>query len=176
MKNFLTFETERLILKPTDESDAAFYLELLNTPKWKQNIGDRKVNTLEEAAEYIRTRRATSFLQLGFGNYTVIRKSDQQKIGSCGLYSRDGIEGIDIGFAFLPAYERKGYALESALRIKQAAFETFNLPMICAITIKKNLPSQRLLEKLGLQFIKTIRIPNDEEDLLYYELKNPTLG
>jgi len=44
-----TFETERLNLIPTTESDAAFMLELLNSPKWIQNIGDRKVHSLEDA-------------------------------------------------------------------------------------------------------------------------------
>jgi len=36
-------ETERLILKPTDVEDAAFVLALLNSPKWKEYIGDRNI-------------------------------------------------------------------------------------------------------------------------------------
>lgn len=45
---------------------------------------------------------------------TVIRKLDNVKIGTCGLYDREGIDGVDIGFAFLPEYEKKGFAFENA--------------------------------------------------------------
>jgi hypothetical protein len=40
--------------------------------------------------------------KLGFSSYTVIRKTDNAKVGSSGLYDREGLEGIDLGFAFLP--------------------------------------------------------------------------
>ncbi|HAH25695.1 MAG TPA: GNAT family N-acetyltransferase, partial [Prolixibacteraceae bacterium] len=63
--------------------------------------------------------------RLGYGNFTVTRKSDRVKIGICGLFDREGLEGIDIGFAFLPEYERKGYAFESADKLKDKAFDEF---------------------------------------------------
>ena len=39
MSPYKTFETERLILKPTLEEDAAFIYELFNTPKWLKTLG-----------------------------------------------------------------------------------------------------------------------------------------
>lgn len=167
---YKSFETERLILKPTDESDAAFVLELLNSPKWLQYIGDRKVRSLEDAKNYIATKISPQFQRLGYANYTVVRKSDSAKMGSCGLYDREGLEGIDIGFAFLPGYEKKGYAFEAAKKIKEVALEDFQIKSMQAITTKENLSSQRLLEKLGLSFTKMISIPNDKEELMLYEL------
>lgn len=168
---FNSYETQRLIIRPTGEEDAAFILELLNSPKWKQNIGNRNVSNLEEAKTYIQTKCTPQFTRLGFGNYTVIRKSDQVKLGTCGLYDREGLDSIDIGFAFLPEHEKQGYAFESSSRILEAAVQDFNITTISAITIKENINSQRLLEKLGLQFEKIINIPNDEEDLMYYVLR-----
>lgn len=168
MSKYISFETDRLILKPTDETDDSFILELLNTPKWIKNIGNRDVHTLEDAQNYIKQRITGDFEKKGYGNYLVIRKSDGAKLGSCGLYDRKGLEGIDIGFAFLPQHERKGYAFESALRIRDAAFQEFDIPKLCAITTKENVASQRLLEKLGLNFIKIVNLPDD--DLMYYEL------
>jgi ribosomal-protein-alanine N-acetyltransferase len=169
--NYKTFETARLFLRPAlPLEDAAFVLELMNTPKWKQNIGDRNLNSLEDATHYINTRMMPQLERLGYGNYVLLRKSDNAKIGSCGLYDRVGLEGIDIGFAFLPAYERKGYAFEAAHKILDAGTNVFNIKKISAITIKENINSQKLLEKLGLKFIKLIRIANDEEELMYYEL------
>jgi len=166
----LSFETERLILRPTVQEDAAFLLELLNSPKWLQYIGDRNVRTIEAAAEYVEKKITPQFERLGYTNYTVIRKSDGEKLGTCGLYDRDGLEGVDIGFAFLPQHEGQGYAFEAALRVKALAFEVFKINHLCAITTQDNFSSQKLLEKLGFRFTKLINIPNDEVTLMLYEL------
>ncbi|WP_108869968.1 GNAT family N-acetyltransferase [Aquimarina aquimarini] len=166
-----TFETERLILKPTSENDAAFIFELLNSPKWLAFIGDRNVTSVESAKEYIKSRILPQFERLGYANYTVIRKSDQVKIGSCGLYDREGLDGVDIGFAFLPGYEGKGYGYEAANKIKNLAYDEFGIQEILAITAKNNHSSQKLLEKLGLKLNGTTRLPNEDEELLLYIIK-----
>jgi len=171
MKKYAHFETERLVLQPTTEEDAGFILELLNSPKWLAYIGDRNVHTEEDAIQYIKNKISPQLEKLGFSNYTLIRKTDGVKIGSCGLYDREGLEGIDIGFALLPAYEGMGYGFESASKILEIGKTEFNIEMISAITTKNNLASQRLIEKLGLRYIQTIRIPNDEEELLLYRIE-----
>ncbi|MEL7532572.1 MAG: N-acetyltransferase, partial [Bacteroidota bacterium] len=81
MSTFNRYETERLILKPTDKEDAEFVLRLFNTPKWIQNIGDRHIHSLADAKKYILEKHIPQFARLGYGNYTMIRKSDQQKVG-----------------------------------------------------------------------------------------------
>lgn len=169
MKHYKSFETQRLLLKPTDKNDAMFILELLNTPKWLKYIGDRNVSSSEDAKKYIAEKITPQFERLGFGNYTVIRKSDNSKIGTCGLYDRGGLEGVDIGFGFLPKYERNGYALESALKVKELAINSFNLKQINAITNIDNVSSQKLLEKLRLRYIKIIKLPGSDEELQFYQ-------
>ncbi len=169
MTGFKTFETERLILRPTSETDAEFILELMNTPKWIKYIGDRDINTIKEAEEYIHDKMTPQLKRLGFSNYTVIRKSDDIKLGACGLYDREGLDDIDIGFAFLPQYEGRGYALESSKRIKEAAKKEFSIKRLCAITTKDNHSSQRLLEKLGFELKGSTKLPNDEEELFVYK-------
>jgi RimJ/RimL family protein N-acetyltransferase len=171
MKKYAHFETERLVLQPTTEEDAGFILELLNSPKWLEYIGDRKVYTEEDAKQYIKNKISPQLEKLGFANYTLIRKSDGLKIGSCGLYDREGVEGIDIGFALLPAFEGLGYGFESASKVLEIGKTKFNIDRFSAITTKNNLASQRLIEKLGLRYIKTVRIPNDEEELLLYRIE-----
>lgn len=167
MKEY-TFETERLYMRPTKVEDAQFILELLNTPKWLSYIGDRKVYTEKDAVNYIKSKILPQFEEKQFGNYTVIRKEDHQKIGSCGLYDREGLDGIDIGFAFLPTYEGKGYGYESTSKLMEYGKEVHGLIYVNGITVKENIGSQRLLEKLGLKCIKTITLPDDPEPLLFY--------
>ena len=110
MGKYKDFETEILLIKPTTEKDARLIFELFNTRKWIENIGDRNIKTVESAKAYILEKMKPQLERLGYSNYTIIRKIDNVKIGTCGLYDREGLEGIDIGFAFLPEYEKKGYA------------------------------------------------------------------
>lgn len=166
---YKSFETDRLLLKPFAVTDAAFLLRLLNSPKWLQYIGDRKVYTEEEAANYINTRMISQLERLGYGNNLVIRKEDNMPMGACGLYERPGLPLVDIGFAFLPEFEGKGYGYEAASRLLQASKEEFAIQKVCAITTKENLPSQKLLHKLGLQFVKNIFMEGDKDELMYYE-------
>ena len=168
-KKYRTFQTERLQMRPTTEKDAAFILQLVNTPKWIAYIGDRNVHTVKEAEAYIKVKMLPQLEKLGYGNYTVIRKSDGEKLGTCGLYDREGLEGIDIGFAFLPQFEKKGYAFESVNKLLEVAKNDFNLNKISAITTKENTASQKLLTKIGLTFKEKVKIPNDEVELLLYK-------
>jgi [ribosomal protein S5]-alanine N-acetyltransferase len=173
MPTYQSFETERLIIRPTSEEDAEFIFALLNTPKWHKFIGDRNVTTVEKAREYIENKMLPQLERLGYSSYTLVRKADNVKIGNCGLYDREGLDGVDIGFAFLPEYEKQGYAYEAASRLKEAAIHEFGLNEISAITTKDNSASQRLLEKLGLSLTGTTKLPNSKEELLLYKTSKP---
>ncbi len=164
-----SYETERLILKPAEVQDADFFLELYNMPSFIQYIGDRNLRTKEDAENYIKNRFLPQIEKLGFGNYVVILKEDNSKIGAVGIFEREGLDVLDIGFSFLPNYEGKGFAYESANKLKEVAATDFGVQKISAITTKDNFSSQKLIEKLGLKFQKMVTIPNDDAELMYYE-------
>lgn len=171
MTEFKVFKTERLLLKPTSLADAEFILELMNTPKWIEYIGDRNVKNIAGAKAYIVKKMIPQLQRLGYSNYTIVRKSDDAKIGTCGLYDREGLEGIDIGYALLPKYEKQGYAFEAVDKLKDRAFDEFGISELCAITARTNSASQALLEKLGLKRSGTIILPNEDDEVLIYKLK-----
>jgi len=87
------------------------------------------------------------------------------------LYDREGVEGIDIGFALLPEYEKNGFGFEASNKLKNAAFYEFGIQIISAITTKENVSSQKLLNKLGLELIGATKIQNESEELLLYKLE-----
>lgn len=167
------FQTERLLLRAVSSHDAAFVLALLNTPKWIEYIGDRNVSTEEQAKEYIENRMITAMNQNGFGNYVLVRKHDGACMGTCGLYKREGIQGVDIGFAMLPEFEKMGYMYEAAIKIKEVAHSHFQISLLNGITLPRNKASRALLEKLGLRLKKTVFLPNDPEELLLYSMDLP---
>ncbi len=174
MIKYKVFETERLILKPTSEEDAEFFFELQNSSTWIKYIGDRNIKTTEDARKFIVSKIIPQIETLGYSNYTIIRKSDNSKIGSCGLlHNREGLNGVvDIGFAFLPKYHKKGYAYEAANKVKNIAFDEFGIQELYAITTKDNIPSQKLLKKMELKLSGMITLPNEDEELLVYKTKH----
>ena len=165
------YESERLILSQTDLDDAEVVLAVMNTPKWIQFIGDRNVRSIEEAKAYIEAKYLPQLHRLGYSNFTLIRKSDGVNMGFCGLYDREGVEGLDIGFALLPEHEGKGYAYEASRELLDRALGEWEISVVSAITTKDNTASQRLLEKLGLNRIGFITLPKDTEELLLYRIQ-----
>lgn len=160
--------TDRLIIREQSEADAPFILQLMNTEGWLTNIGDRNVHTVEDAAAYIRNGALKSYAEHGFGFFLVALKDTGTPIGICGLAKRPALEHADIGFAFMPQYNGRGYAYESAACIMELAKNTFGLTTICAITLPQNTPSIKLLTRLGLTEKGTFIFPGDDEELLLF--------
>ena len=158
-------ETERLVLRQFTFEDADFILRLLNEPSFIQNIGDRGVRTLEDARSYILRVPIASYEKNGFGLYLVILKESGKSIGMCGLIKRDQLEDVDIGYAFLPEFWSKGYAVEAALAVKEYARDVIGLKRLIAITDPENQASIRVLEKIGLRFEKMVRLSEDDIEL-----------
>ncbi len=154
--------TERLTLRHVNLNDAEFMLQLLNEPSFIQNIGDKSVRTLEEARAYIQSGPMASYEKFGFG--LLIVEVAGTPAGICGLLKRDTLEDVDIGYAFLPEFWSKGYAVESAAGVISYAFESLSLSRILAITNPDNHASIRVLEKLGFEYQRTIQMGQDGKE------------
>ncbi|WP_445365090.1 GNAT family N-acetyltransferase [Microbulbifer sp. ANSA001] len=158
-------KTPNLVLLELGHDDAELMLNLLNDSDFLQNIGDRGVRNLEQARQYIENGPVSMYRQHGFGLYKVELK-DGTAIGICGLIRRNGLDDVDIGFAFLPQYRGKGYALEASQAIMLHGQKALGLLRIVAITRPDNTPSIKLLEKIGLKTEKRITLPGETEELL----------
>ena len=164
-------ETERLIVRELVESDAEFILDLLNQPSFIKYIGDRNVRTADEAKDFIETRYRKSYEDNGYGLYLVELKTPdsrlQTAVGICGFVKRDNFQYADIGFAFLPQFEKQGYAFESASALMEYGRKVLEFKEVLAITTQDNESSRRLLEKLEFKFDELIEMPNGEILKLY---------
>jgi len=162
-------ETKRLILSKVTLNDAAFFMELTNSPKWIEFIGDRDIKNIEDAKAYLKKTILKCYTDHGFGFYKVLLKNENRKIiGISGLIKREQLEDVEIGFGFLPGYEGKGYGHESSLAVLDLAKEKFKVKRIAAITLPKNRNSIHLIEKLGLVYQKRVKPFDDDEELLLF--------
>ena len=71
------------------------------------------------------------------------------------------MEYSDIGFALLPDYTNKGYAFEASMAVLKFLANNKSISHILAETLPENVISIKLIEKIGLQFEKTIRVDNE---------------
>jgi RimJ/RimL family protein N-acetyltransferase len=164
-------ETERLILRALTIDDASFILELLNDPSYIHNIGDRNVRTVEGAKTYIKKGPMASYDTNGFGLRLVQLRDTHEPIGICGLIKRDNLDDVDIGYAFLPKFWSKGYATEAALAVTAFARDIIGLKRMVGIVDPENSGSIHVLEKLGMNFEKMIRLSPDDIELKLFSMK-----
>ena len=147
--------TQRLVVREIEVSDAAFILCLVNEPSYHANIGDRGIRTLEDAMTYCEMVLRLSYHENGFGLYLVLLSdidgNEEAPIGFCGLINREGLEGVDLGYALMPGHWGKGYAKEACLAVMDHARNDLGLESLSAIVAKHNDASIGLLCRLGFQ-------------------------
>lgn len=160
--------TDRLLINEITLDDAAFMLELMNDKDWIKNIGDRGIRTIEDAEEYIRSRFLKTYSESDLGFYGLVLKNSHQIIGVAGLIDRDGIDDVDIGYGILPEFRGKGYAFEATKAVYDYGYNKLKLKKIVAIVNPENPSSINLLSKLGLEFEKMVRLPDEEIDIMLF--------
>ncbi|MEO9484210.1 MAG: GNAT family N-acetyltransferase [Ekhidna sp.] len=164
-------QTERLYLRIIQEEDASFLYQLMNTSKWHQHIGDRKIQSEADAIQYMQDRMHPDLKVKGFVNHVMIEKASGASVGTCSLHNREGVVGMDVGYALLPQFEGNGYAAEGAKAMVNHAFNVYDQSKIHAITNEENTGSCRLLEKLGFVQQGYADLPHLSEHIRLYSLE-----
>jgi RimJ/RimL family protein N-acetyltransferase len=157
--------TERLELRELSFADAVFVAELLNDPDFLRFIGDRGVRTEEDARGYLEKGPLASYARHGFGLYAVVTRDSVETAGICGLLQRDWLDEPDVGFAYLPRFRGRGYALEAASAILDDAARRLGLARVGAIVSPENERSLRVLAKLGFRYERVARPPGEDADV-----------
>ena len=146
------YKTNRLLLRKLTPGDTAFIFELVNTPGWIKFIGDRNIKTSEDADKYIQKIITNPAI-----NYRVVTLPENNTpIGLVTFIKRNYLDDADIGFAFLPAYNKQGYAFEATKEVLSDLLNQHEHSTILATTIPENSSSIQLLKKLGFSFNKEI--------------------
>ncbi|WP_162063957.1 GNAT family N-acetyltransferase [Vibrio taketomensis] len=142
-------ETERLIVRQFEYSDAEFIVQLLNEESFIRYIADKNVRTIEDACNYLTQGPMASYDMYGFGLSMVCLKETQTPIGMCGVLKRPELDLPDLGYAFLSQYTGQGYASEAAIGVLNHTLITYSLDSVLAVTLPANTRSNRLLSRVG---------------------------
>ncbi|NQV73560.1 GNAT family N-acetyltransferase [bacterium] len=155
----IQFTTDRLTIRELHPSDAGFIVELLNEPAFIQNIGDKNVQTLSDAKDYIRSAGTENYERFGFGMLLASLSVPSTPVGICGLLQRDFLAYPDIGFAYLSRFHNLGLGTEAALAVRQWATTSLGIHKIAAFTVLTNKGSIRVLEKVGFHSLGEQDLP-----------------
>ncbi len=117
------------------------------------------------ARQYILDGPVASYERFGFGLYLVELKDVGIPIGICGLLKRDTLPDVDVGFAFLPEFWGKGYAVESSSNVMKHGRSELGIGRMVAITAPDNHGSIKVLEKIGLRFEGMIKLSEREPEV-----------
>lgn len=146
-------ETERLIMRPIVEDDFDTLCKLRSDEDVLRHIGGTEFGKREKIAERFRFY-IEHHKEYGFGTNLVILKETNEVIGWAGLQHLDGGSEIEVGYGFDKPFWGKGYATEVAKALLHYGFENLNLNKIVAIAIPENTGSWRVMEKLGMKYVK----------------------
>lgn len=154
----IALETPRLVLREYTLNDAEALFALNTDPSVLRYVGKKPLSTVEEAAAQI-VALQRQYAEVGYGRWAVMSKQTGAHIGWCGLKLRQSDEDergtfTDIGYRFAQQSWGQGLAAEAAEACLAYGFESLRLPRIVGCANRENAPSIRILEKLGLRFVK----------------------
>ena len=168
-------ETERLILRTIEDGDAALQHRLLNTPAVMERLGGVK-ELHEIEAKHARSR--ANYAQDGFSFLMMMEKETGELVGHCGIKRVDNPlaknQGDhEVGWLVREDRWRRGYAEEAMRAVLDWAFGRVDAPYVVALTSQLNVPSWKLMEKLGMQRRRDLEFddpaypPEDRRTILY---------
>ncbi len=98
---------------------------------------------------------------LGWWTYLFVHAEDRVLIGQGGYKGKaNGAGTVEIGYAIVPAYRRRGLATETAQGLIDNAFAHAHVKRVDAHTLAEPNPSTKVLEKVGMKFAGAVDHPN----------------
>ena len=170
MKNLL-ITTERLTIRQLSTRDAAFILEQYNEPDFIENIGDKKIRSIDDAINNIVDWAQSSYQKNGIGLLLVELRDCGTPIGTCGLIKREDIEDLDLGYSLLEKYQRRGYVMEAAQAVLEHAKNVLALSRVVGYTAALNEASIRVLGKLGFEAEGEFNFPGYDRACKIFAIK-----
>ncbi len=166
-------QTQRLTIRQFNLDDAEFIVRLFNEKSFIENITDKQIRSKADAINYLTNAPLASYKNYGFGLYAVLLKNaetlnQETLIGMCGLLKRAELDHPDLGYAFLPEFCGKGYAVEAADAVLKTAVTTHSLKRILAVTSLTNQNSHNLLKKVKFSFKGTMEMYGSQSNVYEY--------
>ncbi|MAZ45017.1 MAG: GNAT family N-acetyltransferase [Legionellales bacterium] len=172
----MTYESERLIIRPMILEDVEPFSQINQDSKVMEFFPS--LLSYEQSEDFVKNILAHQN-DKGYSLNSLILKDTGEWIGFCGLwtvgFTAEFTPAVEIGWRLGSQYFKKGYGSEAASLVLQTAFEEHHLPKVVSFTALQNIPSIRLMEKIGLKrtgVFRHPRLPSDHwlSEHVYYQM------
>ena len=163
----MVMETERTILRPFTEDDAADLFAYAKDPRVGPAAGWAPHQSIKDSREAIRNILSAP------SEFAIVYRETCRIIGSAGFVMRNGVVSDELGFALHPAYWGRGIMPEVVMALLRYGFEDLGMDMVWGIHYSENVQCRRVLEKTGflLAFRETMAEHISRETNFYVLLR-----
>ncbi len=158
-------QTKRLFARQLTAEDFPLLFKMNQNAYTMANLGG--IRTVEATRKNLAWNLA-QWQENGFGLWLWFEKQTKQLVGRGGL-RKITIESqleIEISYALFPEFWGQGFATEIAQACMEIGFMQLKLPKLVCHTTITNKASQRVMEKVGLHFVRYFT-QHDEPHILY---------
>ncbi len=153
----MRLETERLILRPFEERDRVPFAALNADPNVMRYFPATRTAV---ETDWLLASLRDGLARNGIGFLAAELRDTGTCIGMIGLAffdddMRQAIPGhpkVEVGWRLARDYWGQGLAPEGAVACLDYAWKRLGLPEVVAITYRDNLPSRRVMEKIGMTY------------------------
>lgn len=145
-------ETRRVLLRGMRVTDAEDMFDYARRPSVTEYLTWNTHASIEETREYL-TYVGQRYRTGDFYDWAMVDKESGRMIGTCGFTCvRCPDDAAEIGYVLNPDFQGRGLATEAVLCLLTFGFERMGLHRIEARFVEGNLPSLRLMERVGMTF------------------------
>ncbi|MCC7298956.1 MAG: GNAT family N-acetyltransferase [Bacteroidia bacterium] len=173
-------ETPRLILRNWRAEDVAPFAEMNADPEVRKYFPN--LMSYEETENFV-SKLHDLISENTYGFWAVETKENSEFIGMIGItdinFDAAFTPGIEIGWRLKQSAWNNGYATEGAKASLDFGFNVMQFPKIFSFTSVLNLPSERVMQKIGMQLNGNFVHPKLDADhwlnpMVLYVKENPT--
>ncbi|WP_203296601.1 GNAT family N-acetyltransferase [Luteirhabdus pelagi] len=158
-------QTERLGLRNWHSSDLEAFVKMGQDTEVMKHFPSL---LSPSETEQLMNRFSTHFYEKGYTYFAVDELSTGKFIGFTGLmyqtFESDFTPSVDIGWRFKREAWGKGYATEAAKACLEFGFNKCKLAEIYSHTPVQNKPSEKVMQRIGMEYIKTFLHPKLDKD------------
>ena len=158
-------ETERLLLRRFTPADVENLVELDSDPAVMRYLNGGVPTPRDIIERDILPRFLASYDEMGeFGRWAAIEKATGEFLGWFSFRSHDDahLDDVELGYRLRQASWGRGYATEGVQALIRRGFTDLGVRRVYATTYQDNRASRRVMEKVGLTFVRAYRPTPDE--------------
>ena len=148
-------ETERLLLRPLQVSDADALRAIVEHPDFADHLANTETDP-QRLKDEIALHIESHWNQDGYGLFATILKENGQFVGRCGFLHQtlDGEDLCEVAYLIGRAHWGRGLATEAAGALVRNGFEVLEKELLVCLINRKNARSIRVAEKIGMRMLK----------------------